>query len=423
MYSISPLLLAKSPSVYGNLTYSYTNFTCYLPNIDCKLTTSCSPNHIQLLRPFIMGAKRSLQLALGVEASSSRVTGEEEEEGVDVEEGLEVLSVEHISCEVCGRLFQHLGAMKSHRKACTGEIMYTPEAAEGEDSALRNASSSAELGAGGAGEGGDSAARPLFERVLSEGEIFGVLPQSDLDADSIAEFDWLEATLQPHQVIGVNWLLRAYSNGINCILADEMGLGKTIQTIAFLGMLKFTCGVVGPSLIVAPLSVLTTWVNEFKRFAPAMRVVRLVHDTLKCKLCLPAPRPSPSQAHPSLTSCYSIRLFVFCAPLRLCSLLLPCRSTRLGPSSWHCHNGALLRPDGWAQVRLHSGDREERELMRTELLSDVTNFDVVVTTYEMASSQARPSSHPLASECSHSSEIPAVQCVKTTPRIVPFPLA
>ena len=30
---------------------------------------------------------------------------------------------------------------------------------------------------------------------------------------------------------------------------------------------------------------------------------------------------------------------------------------------------------------------DERELMRTELLADVTNFDIVVTTYEMAASQ------------------------------------
>lgn len=42
------------------------------------------------------------------------------------------------------------------------------------------------------------------------------------------------------------------------------------------------------------------------------------------------------------------------------------------------------------QVRLHSGDRMERELMRSELLADVNNFDVVVTTYEMAASQVPP---------------------------------
>ena len=93
-------------------------------------------------------------------------------------------------------------------------------------------------------------------------------------------------------------------------LLAAVGLGKTIQTIAFLGILKFVCGLKGPSLVVAPPSVLTSWVHEFKRFAPSLRV-----------------------------------------------------------------------------VRLHSGDREEREHLRTELLSNVNNFDVVVTTYEMAASQ------------------------------------
>ena len=42
-------------------------------------------------------------------------------------------------------------------------------------------------------------------------------------------------------------------------------------------------------------------------------------------------------------------------------------------------------------VRLHSGDQQERELMRTELLADVSNFDVVVTTYEMAKAPAMAS--------------------------------
>jgi len=240
---------------------------------------------LEVLRPFIVGAKRSLQLALGLEVLADNGVVEDEDEPAEAEDGFEL-----ITCEVCGRLFQHVGAMKSHRKACTGEILFN---------AAGTSHSPNE-------KGSSSDAAPLF----TESQVFGVMPDGDLGADAIADMDWLEATLQPHQIVGVNWLLRAYSNGINGILADEMGLGKTIQTIAFLGILKFVCGVVGPSLIVAPLSVLTTWVHEFKRFAPALRV-----------------------------------------------------------------------------VRLHSADREERELMRTELLSDVNNFDVVVTTYEMAASQ------------------------------------
>ncbi|KAJ1621550.1 SNF2 family N-terminal domain-containing protein [Pavlovales sp. CCMP2436] len=49
----------------------------------------------------------------------------------------------------------------------------------------------------------------------------------------------------------------------------------TLQTITYLGYLKFECGIEGPSLIVAPLSVLSSWVAEFERWCPRMRVVRL----------------------------------------------------------------------------------------------------------------------------------------------------
>lgn len=51
--------------------------------------------------------------------------------------------------------------------------------------------------------------------------------------------------------------------------------GKTLQTIAFLAHLKFDLGVCGPHLVLCPLSVLSSWLTEFKRFCPALRVVKL----------------------------------------------------------------------------------------------------------------------------------------------------
>ena len=56
---------------------------------------------------------------------------------------------------------------------------------------------------------------------------------------------------------------------MNGILADEMGLGKTIQCIAAVADMAAR-GVTGPFLVVAPLSTVPNWVNEFKRFAPAV---------------------------------------------------------------------------------------------------------------------------------------------------------
>ena len=65
--------------------------------------------------------------------------------------------------------------------------------------------------------------------------------------------------------------LSSYDSGISAILGDEMGLGKTLQTIGFLSSLK-NRGVGGPYLIVAPLSVLSSWMTEFRRWCPSFRV-------------------------------------------------------------------------------------------------------------------------------------------------------
>jgi hypothetical protein len=82
-------------------------------------------------------------------------------------------------------------------------------------------------------------------------------------------------TLRDYQLAGLNWLINMYKRGVNCILGDEMGLGKTVQTITLMTWLTKHANVPGPHLVIVPLSVLTNWMNEFKRFAPQMRVVKL----------------------------------------------------------------------------------------------------------------------------------------------------
>ena len=81
--------------------------------------------------------------------------------------------------------------------------------------------------------------------------------------------------LRPYQLKGVSWLINMHERGTNCILADEMGLGKTLQTITFLSYIKFHLKINGPSLVVVPLSVLTSWKNEFKKWAPTLNVIQL----------------------------------------------------------------------------------------------------------------------------------------------------
>ncbi|TGZ61423.1 hypothetical protein CRM22_007980 [Opisthorchis felineus] len=76
-----------------------------------------------------------------------------------------------------------------------------------------------------------------------------------------------DAELRDYQRKGISWILTLYENGMNGILADEMGLGKTIQIIAALASL-IEAGVPGPYLIVTPLSLLSSWADQFSAFAP-----------------------------------------------------------------------------------------------------------------------------------------------------------
>ncbi|KAA8904172.1 putative SNF2 family helicase/ATPase PasG [Sphaerosporella brunnea] len=75
--------------------------------------------------------------------------------------------------------------------------------------------------------------------------------------------------MKDYQLEGLEWLVSLYENGLNGILADEMGLGKTLQTISFLAFLREK-GVWGPFLVVGPVSVLASWVDEIGRWAPDM---------------------------------------------------------------------------------------------------------------------------------------------------------
>lgn len=82
-------------------------------------------------------------------------------------------------------------------------------------------------------------------------------------------------TMKDYQLDGLEWLTTLYENGLNGILADEMGLGKTLQCIAFIAFL-IEHGITGPFLVVAPLSTVSNWINEFARFAPSVKTVKYV---------------------------------------------------------------------------------------------------------------------------------------------------
>ena len=83
----------------------------------------------------------------------------------------------------------------------------------------------------------------------------------------------LQATLRPYQQVGVRWLHLLAKLGLGACLADDMGLGKTIQVLAFLLARKRAKAARGPSLLVAPASLLGNWMAEIGRFAPSLRAL------------------------------------------------------------------------------------------------------------------------------------------------------
>lgn len=77
----------------------------------------------------------------------------------------------------------------------------------------------------------------------------------------------LKDVLRNYQVSGFNWFNTLDYLGFGGILGDEMGLGKTLQTISFLLSKEGS-----KTLIVAPTSLIFNWKNEFKKFAPSMKI-------------------------------------------------------------------------------------------------------------------------------------------------------
>jgi len=86
----------------------------------------------------------------------------------------------------------------------------------------------------------------------------------------------LQGNLRDYQKRGVAWLRYLENLGLNPCLADDMGLGKTLEVIACLLKEREEVDEVGPTLIIAPTSVLGNWRKEIERFAPKLRT--MVHQ-------------------------------------------------------------------------------------------------------------------------------------------------
>ena len=87
--------------------------------------------------------------------------------------------------------------------------------------------------------------------------------------------------MRSYQLEGLSWLVTMHDRGVNALLGDEMGLGKTLQTISLLGYLHTQRNEKGPHLVVVPLSVLSSWCTELRKWCPMMRVVKLHSSSSK----------------------------------------------------------------------------------------------------------------------------------------------
>ncbi|XP_013200032.1 DNA excision repair protein ERCC-6-like [Amyelois transitella] len=133
--------------------------------------------------------------------------------------------------------------------------------------------------------------------AVSTGQSNGVITSADIqylvsgnkDFDKFHELqngfnvpNYIWKQLYKYQRIGVKWLWELHQVQSGGLLGDEMGLGKTIQIIGFLAGLYHTdsgnWGGLGPSIIVAPATIIYQWVSQFHYWCPNLRVAVLHHS-------------------------------------------------------------------------------------------------------------------------------------------------
>ncbi len=143
------------------------------------------------------------------------------------------------------------------------------------------------LGVGGAGAGSGGAAAPEVE-IDAKGWLGELLrANGERRLDGVQTPGSFEGELRPYQQRGLAWLAFLSSLGLGACLADDMGLGKTVQMLALLlaereqpangairngGRRAGGAKLVGPTLLICPMSVSGNWQREAERFAPSLRV-------------------------------------------------------------------------------------------------------------------------------------------------------
>ena len=129
----------------------------------------------------------------------------------------------------------------------------------------------------------ESTCDDLFQRARNELMSFGGVQPCDPP-------EGFTGILRGYQKDGLGWIHFLEKFGFGGCLADDMGLGKTVQVLAMLEERRQKRsaaaweagkgnapirrnGVPGPSLVVAPKSLVFNWIQEAKRFTPQLKVL------------------------------------------------------------------------------------------------------------------------------------------------------
>ena len=135
----------------------------------------------------------------------------------------------------------------------------------------------------------EAAAEPPGGRPVGGDDAGGAAERTGEGTGGAPVPEGMRATLRPYQLEGYRWLDFLRQAGLGGVLADDMGLGKTVQVLAAVQRLieqrAETQGSeptgsgdpgepegTGPVLVIAPTSVVGSWVEQAERFCPGLRV-------------------------------------------------------------------------------------------------------------------------------------------------------
>ena len=161
-----------------------------------------------------------------------------------------------------------------------------------------------------------------FHKTLLDNAGFGSdeQPEDDFKLSETSQLVIPNKLLRPYQEYGFFWLRRHYHVQTGALLADDMGLGKTIQVISLLDAHFERYRTTGdaiqkkkqrsggqlqlfeeqspdqdpaaevekprPALVVMPTSLIHNWKEEFKRFAPLLRIYEFTGNNRNLQLAL-----------------------------------------------------------------------------------------------------------------------------------------